>query len=188
MAFIRQLLHFIYPTYCLHCDGPVKRANQTLCPECFLEIEWIEKKERCPMCWGPDKCRKCPPLHPHRSLFESCGPIPLLFQEFQRTKRANTLASFIVLGLDRTSWPLPDIIVPLTEGPFHKSEPSYLLAKTLAKMLELPCLLPSNKVRDKTVLFLIDRLSSAKKVIEARSYLKGFFPRKVYSIALIDER
>ncbi|QVL57435.1 MAG: hypothetical protein KFB93_08675 [Simkaniaceae bacterium] len=183
-----NIIHFFYPAYCLHCDSPVKKGHHLLCPSCFEQIEWIDRKERCPRCWRPKKCKDCPPLHPHRSLFEPCGPIKDLHQEFLKTKRGKILASLIVIALSKSSWPLPDVIVPLVDSPFPKSEPVYILAKELSALLECTLSLPGPKIQDKETLLLTDSLWKTEELIKGKQRLAEFFPEKTFTFALIDHR
>ncbi len=183
-----NFIHFFYPTYCLHCDGAVRKAHHLLCPSCFQLIEWIDRAERCPHCWGPKKCKQCPHLHPHRSLFEPCGPILPLHQEFFKTNRAKTLASLIVIALAKIPWPTPDIIIPLTDSPFPKKEPIYALAKELALLLECSHHLPAPSIQDLKVLLLVDVLYKTGQLIEGKRALAEYFPEKIYTMALIDRR
>ena len=188
MDYIKHAVHLIFPANCLHCSSRVDWASRPLCPECFSQIEWIDRSERCPTCWGPKTCRRCPPLHPHRSLFEALGPLPILYKDFRSSKHPETLASLIILGLGKTSWPLPDFIVPFTSGPLHKSEPVYILAKKVAAELSIPLSLPHPRLMDKTVLFFTDILQSTDTFLKGKHLLQGFFPYKIYSLALIDAR
>lgn len=189
MDCVRELIHFFYPSYCLHCGGRLEKGSQPLCRSCFSSIEWIDPKERCRRCFAPLPCKEgCFPLYQHRSCFEAYGPIMPLIAECKRSKRLFLLASLIIVQLARSPLPAPDCIVPITVGPFHKQELPFLLAKEMARLYQCQALLPSKKVRDKSVLLLIDRLQVKEPLIEARSRLRAFFPRKIYTLAVIDER
>jgi len=170
----------------------VKKKNHLLCSSCFELIEWIDSKTRCPICAGPAPCAPCKkhpkPLRPHLSLFEPCGPILPLYREFLKTKRPHSLAPLILLALSRSPFPLPDIIVPHTQKLFPKQSPTYLLASHIAKQLKIPCYLPSPRLQDKTVLLLTPILRSSDALLTVKRDLKDYFPEKVYSLALIDER
>lgn len=183
-----NLIRFFYPAYCLHCDERVEKAHHLLCSSCFQQLEWIDRKERCPRCWGPKKCSRCPPLHPHRSLFEPCGPILDLHREFLKTKRGKTLASLMVFALSKTSWPFPEVIVPLIESPFPKQEPLYFLGKEFASLLSCSLSLPSTALQDKKVLLITDILWKAEELIKEKQRLADFFPEKIFTFALIDQR
>jgi len=186
--FLSNFIHLFYPNYCLHCDERVERPSQPLCCSCFSQIELIDRKERCSRCWGSHLCKKCIPLHPHRSLFTSCGPVFPLFQEFQKRKKAQLLASLLIIALSQTNWPHPECIVPVTEGPFHKRESAFLLGAKAAELYQCRCFPFNAKVRDRITFLLIDRLYDTSQLLDARSKLRGFFPRKIYTIAFIDDR
>lgn len=183
-----RIIHFFFPAYCLHCDEKVKWPTHLLCRDCFQLIEWIDRKERCTSCWGPRKCKRCFPLHPHRSLFEETGPIASLYFEFCKTKRAKLLASLIVIALSNTSWETFDLVVPLIKRPIPKEDSSYFLAKEVGKLLGIPSAFPSEKVEGKKILFLVPYLASAHQLFKEKKRLGGFFPAKVYTLALIDQR
>ena len=194
----RSLLKFIYPAECLHCEDEVEGSHQPLCRECLSQVEWAERG--CLHCGVSlddgrmcERCSKRPLyLQPHASLFTSLGPLSCLHSAFLQTKRPETLAAFAMMGLSRHSFPLPDCVVPLLrpryEGFALKKQSSALLAKGVAKLLGCPTYLPCNKVEGKTVLLLSDWLSDGEWLRLKKQELKQFFPKKIYSIALIDAR
>lgn len=181
-------IHFFYPAYCLHCEGKLKWPTHLICGECSHQIEWIDRRERCPRCWGPRHCKSCLPLHPHRSLFENSGPIASLYAEYLITKRSALLASLLVVGLSKTKWEIPDAVVPLTKAPLPKEDPAYFLAKDVANLLKCPCYLPSEKVEDQIILLIEPFLLSGPSLFTMKKEVAGFFPKKIFSIALIDAR
>ena len=189
---VNAILHFFYPSYCLHCDGPLVKKNHLLCPTCFELIEWIHPSERCTYCAAPTPCAPCKgsprPLRPHLSLFEGCGPILSLYYRFLETKKGEELASLLLLAFSRSSFPIPDVVVPNTTRLFPKKEPSYLLASHLARLLKRPCLPPGLALQDQSVLLITSLLHSSGKLLEMKRHLKGFFPMKITSMALIDDR
>ena len=191
-ACVNAVLHFFYPSYCLHCDGALVEKHHLLCPACLELIEWIRPKERCTYCAGPSPCTPCKgaprPLRPHLSLFEGCGPILSLYNHFLKTKQGKGLASFLLLALSRSSFPIPDAVLPNTDRLFPQREPSYLLARSLARLLKCPCLLPGPDLQDKSVLLITSALHETRALLDMKRLLKGFFPRKITSLALIDYR
>ena len=183
-----NLIRFFYPAYCLHCNERVAKAHHLLCASCFGQLEWIDRSQRCPSCWGLKKYQHCPPLHPHRSLFEPCGPVLDLQREFLKSKRGKTLASLMVIALSKTSWPLPEVIVPIMDSPFPKQEPLYSLGKELATLLSCTLSLPCSKLQDKKVLLIADVLWKTEELIKEKQRLADFFPEKIFTFALIDQR
>ncbi|MCB1084718.1 MAG: hypothetical protein KDK60_01300 [Chlamydiia bacterium] len=191
----RALVHFFYPTYCLHCDGNVAAGHHLLCFDCFSLIEWIDPKKRCRDCFGPKEggkcltCKKEPQqFGPHRSLFEPIGPLLPLKKELRRAKRGEPFASLIAYTLSKTDWPLPDVIVPLTDPEVLGRSPSFLIGEGLEKILKIPCIPASEKIEDKTVLFLVEQITCRETFAEKREEVECYFPEEVYSIALFDER
>lgn len=192
MDFINTVLHFFYPSSCLHCKGAVSKKHHLLCSFCFDLIEWIDGSKRCPICAGPSLCNFCKkkpkPIRPHLSLFEGCGPILSLYYDFLKTGHSPSLASLTLLALGRSSFPIPDIVVPHTSKFFPKKEPSYLLAKALGRLIDRPFALPSPQLQDKTLLLITPVLHKTDDLLEMKRVLRGHFPLKVYSLALIDYR
>lgn len=183
-----NLIHFFYPAYCLHCEGKLKRPTDLLCLPCFHQIEWIDQSERCPNCWGPNRCKSCLPLHPHRSLFEPTGPLLSLYGEFLKTKHSILLASLIVVALSKTSWEIPEVVIPYITCPLAPKDPSSFLAKEVAKLLDIPRAFPSEKIEGKKVLFLIPSLSNSSHLFKEKKKLAGYFPAKIFTLALLDQR
>ena len=111
---------------------------------------------------------RCLTLHPHRSLFDSCGPILDLHREFLKTKRGKTLASLLVIAFSKTSWPIPEVVVPLIDSPFPKQEPLYVLGKELASLLGCAFALPCASLQDKKILLVTDRLRKTEEMVKAK--------------------
>jgi hypothetical protein len=124
-----------------------------------------------------------------------------LFQDFKRFKHpegAKTLASLMLLGLNRLPWPSPDVIIP-----FLKNQASFILGKALAKMLSCPfypMLHPvhdgvsyhpkakKKEITDLKVLIIVGQLESSEILRKCRFALRPFFPKSIYSLALIENR
>lgn len=94
----------------------------------------------------------------------------------------------MVVALCKTSWPLPEVIVPLIDSPFPKRESLYSLGKELASFLSCTPALPSSKLQDKKVLLLTDVLWKTREMIRAKQTIAAFFPEKIFTFALIDRR
>ena len=94
----------------------------------------------------------------------------------------------MIVALAKTSWPLPEVIVPLIDSPFPKQEPLYFLTKELATFLHCSLSLPSSKIQDKKVLLVTDILWKIEELIKEKQRLAEFFPEKIFTFALIDQR
>lgn len=94
----------------------------------------------------------------------------------------------MVLALSKTSWPLPEVVVPLMDTPFPKGEPLYSLGKELGALLSCTFSFPSSKLQDKKVLLITDVLWKTEELIQAKQRVAQFFPEKIFTFALIDQR
>ena len=198
MGLGNPFLQFIYPTFCLHCEGDVEKPHQLLCRECGELIEWV--RQRCVYCGTPleegrvcIKCSHTPFLLPsHHSLFIPFGPIRELYTFFLHSKRPETLASLIVIGMDRLHLSTPDYIVPYllprSKSFFLKRQSSSLLAQKVSKLLGCSFTLHFKDVEGKTVLLISDWLFNGKELRVQRQNLQQFFPKKINSLACIDGR
>lgn len=196
---LRVLLKLFYPAECLHCEGEIKGSHQPLCGACLSQVEWLQKG--CVYCSIPIEnrrvCKGCfkRPLYlqPHASFFLPLGPVFYLYQDFLCTKRPETLASFVVIGLnDLSFFPMPNCVVPLLrprhEGFFLKKQNAFLLAMGVAKLLHCPLYFPGSKIEGKRVLLVTDWLNDGKSLFLKKRELRQFFPKDIFSIALIDAR
>ena len=153
-AFLQGLLDFCFPAFCLHCGQRCEKSYHRLCYECFQQIEWIDERCCCPICGHYVEgerggrcfaCREKPCyLQPHHSLLYPHPSILALFRDFKQSKHpegAKTLASLMIIGLSHLPWPSPDVVVPFPQSRietlFFRNQESFLLGKTMAKMLGL---------------------------------------------------
>ncbi len=120
------------------------------------------------------------------------GPISSLHSDLLQTGRSETLASLIVIAFSRLPFNMADYVVPLLrpryEGFSLKKQPAALLAKGVAKLLGCPTTLPCSRVEGERVLLITDWLSDGELLRLKKQELRQFFPKKVYSLALIDGR
>ena len=144
-----------FPLFCSHCQKPTTHSWPILCEACFSSLELIDIRFRCPFCFsdgisGLEKRKKICKCCSQKELstdyiasaFEYEGPAKSLVRELKFKDRpylAKSLASFLLLQLEKLNWPLPDLItfVPqsfskwLDRG-YNQSE---LLAIELAKLI-----------------------------------------------------
>lgn len=196
--FAKELLRFVYPAECLHCEEEVDTPNQVLCRACLAQIEWVNTS--CMCCKAPieegEQCQRCQKrpiyLRGHTSFFTPQGPILALHKAFCRSGRAETLAALLVVGFSCLTFPIPDVVTPYlrprSEGFFLKKQPGVLLARGLAKALNCPFAMPSLRLEGKSVLWVSDWLTSTESIYESKQHLKQYFPKALYSLALIDAR
>lgn len=211
------LLHFLYPPFCLHCKVKIEVLKAALCPSCFTCIEWQSQKDLCVVCKRPLShqnkvccalCREHPLyIEPHHSLFSCYGPLLDVFASFKKQPSkylAQFFASFFVLKLNELSWPLPDVIVPIFESKIEtfskKNTASLWIAKELSKMTKAPLAAifthtdrveVKKRVRpfsEKNILLVTATLKENNSIKAAKQKLLTLFAKKVYSMALIEQR
>jgi hypothetical protein len=134
------------------------------------------------------------PYLPERTclIFTPQGPILALHKAFYRSGRAETLAALLVVGFSRLTFPIPDVVTPYlrprSEGFFLKKQPGVLLARGLAKAFNCAFAMPSPRLEGKSVLLVCDWLTNTESIYESKQHLKQYFPKALYSLALIDAR
>ncbi len=156
-TFFNSIIHFFYPSFCLHCHDQTFGMDKWICKACFEQIEWIDSTLICDICGklrqeraGGKRCVTCKTnpkyLMPFSSCFLSEGPAYYLHEYlrvYESEEIATLFASLIVLKLQKLRWPFPDLIVPIPDSRlqtfFLKRQPSYLIAKALGKMLKTQC-------------------------------------------------
>ncbi len=113
-----EVLSFIYPSHCIHCNERVE-SDQWICLFCKDLIEFAE------------------PTNSHKSAtLQSLGSAGSFLKAVQTPladKVAKAIAAFMVMQLQRLNWPLPDRICPSPKDPFN-----LLIAKHLSFFLSIP--------------------------------------------------
>jgi len=152
-----SLLHFVYPTKCLHCQTPLPPGPLVLCPTCAPLLELASLYDRCPVCFNSIEdeysipCTECShyPSHYRRmaAAFDYEGPAATLVKRLKYSNQphlAQGMAAFLVAQLDRLQWPLPDALIPVPISWTHWIERGYnqsaLLAEGMGRLLKCPVL------------------------------------------------
>lgn len=122
---MKQLLRFLFPPLCWHCEEQLK-SFQPLCPSCIQLLE----------------------LAPYQSplfAFEGQGPIWSLIKALksgQAPRLAKGLAGYMVMQYLQSQQPLPDLIVPVPQSLSRAFQvgynPAYLLAQEVGRLLHRP--------------------------------------------------
>jgi len=122
----------LFPTCCLHCKGALCGDLKLLCQDCLDLIELIDPKE----------CTAT-----RAFCFDYEGPQKSLLTAFKYGDKpylAKSLASFMLLQLERLDWTLPDAITYIPQSFLRSTLRGYnqskLLAEELARFLDIPCL------------------------------------------------
>jgi ComF family protein len=139
-----------FPNFCLECEDPLEPKEKLLCAPCSNKLELVDPENRCRRCFGQAPCPKCPQVIKQASGLASCfeyyGPIKNILHAFKygdKPELALPLASFLLLQLERLSWPTPELI---TYAPQHflrtkmrGYNQSELLANKLSTLLGAAC-------------------------------------------------
>lgn len=108
-----------------------KAETKLLCPSCWQLCAPLDPVGKCPHCFEDSEeiCRRCSrkPLlvFPKASIFEETEPAKYIVKTNEEM-----LAFFALFQWSRLDWPLPDVLIPLSNAkPF---------AKSFAKLLKRP--------------------------------------------------
>lgn len=141
---------FFFPNFCLECQDCLEPEEKLLCAICSTKLELVDPESRCERCFRQAPCPKCPQIIPEASGLASCfeyyGPIKNILHAFKygdRPDLARPLASFLLLQLERLSWPTPEVITYVPQHflrtkmrGFNQSE---RLAAELCNLLNVQC-------------------------------------------------
>lgn len=119
---ISSLLHFIFPSHCIHCEQEVVECDLLFCRSCQ---EWIEL-------FPEQHCFPCKAV-----AVEKEGIVMSLIRESNgsmQQEALNTMVALMVLQIDKLQWPLPDRILYSPEDVRNK-----MLARILASWFDIPC-------------------------------------------------
>ena len=152
-VFLENLLSFIYPPFCLHCEEGLEKPQDLLCRSCLEHVQLLDVRGRCRYCFTLCEertvCRNCSlqkaPFRRGAATVEGMGPAYTLFQNFASGKRphlAASLGALMTMQYLELQWPFPDLIVPIpsTWGMRWQLgyDPVALLAKEVGKALQKP--------------------------------------------------
>lgn len=150
--FLRSLkksaLSLLFPQICLHCQKTLAEEEQVLCSPCFSQLQLLEASGRCQGCFSPSQeplCSECGPFLTSASCFlyeEAAKSLLRAFKFNQRPDLAQALSSFMLLQIDRLSWPMPDLITFIPQSFLRTKLRGYnqseLLAQELGRLLSQP--------------------------------------------------
>lgn len=153
---VSHLLHFFYPSFCLHCHMQIFGKERWICKTCFEQIEWIDPNLCCQICGKISRltksmrCVSCKAhpiyLMPFSCCFSLEGPAYHLYEYlrvYESQDIAKTFASFLLIKWKRLKWPFPDAIVPIPHSRLEKlslkRQPNHLIAKELSKLFSVQC-------------------------------------------------
>lgn len=146
--------HFIYPSYCLHCQTLLFQDKKHLCQTCFETLAFLEPEEHCSICFtfkDSSLCEFCL-SHPQAFFFDrsaaafsydtAASSLVKAIKYGNQAYLSEGLGAMMALQFERLNWPVPDVIVPvpiawdrrLIRG-FNQSQ---LLAESLSKFLKIP--------------------------------------------------
>lgn len=141
-----SILDFFFPPICHSCAQPLTPSHSLLCAECLKEMPFSDAEECCRTCaafTGKEECKRClkdpPPFRHAVALFhENAHAIKLLstLSGDAGGFLATSLASLMLLQMDKAKLPFPDFIIPSADVGSLK------LAEALSKMTSIPHLNP----------------------------------------------
>lgn len=134
----KELIHWFFPSYCLHCLEEEVETPSLFCCSCR---NWIE---RFPL----EEC-----LSKVAVAVEKEGLTSTLLRERSGSFKEEVIlimASFMALQMIELKWPLPSVIIPSPNDPTN-----ILLAQELSRFFQVPikkCLKTENKWKKKPLL------------------------------------
>ncbi len=121
-----NLLNFVYPPFCLHCEAPLENQTNIICPLCMSLMQIINPIGRCISCfaYGPSNvnkiCSSCarePPLWDKAAAaLDYEGPAVTLITAMKYGNQphlAKGAGAFMASQLVQLGWHFPDLIVPV---------------------------------------------------------------------------
>ncbi|HSW73343.1 MAG TPA: double zinc ribbon domain-containing protein [Chlamydiales bacterium] len=202
-----NLLDFIYPPICIHCEA---LAKSLFCDYCLSLLEPIDATSRCKHCFEEiehgelcARCKKSPEFQAvTASVFPKDSPAVSLTQEIGSSAVLQTIASYLIFQFSKLPWDIPDYItfIPLSFSKRISSSQntSFEIAKRFSKQLGIPlkpllqekqiALFHTLLVLRKKVYFsgktiLLITLDGGKRYRRAYAALLEGFPRKVYHLS-----
>ena len=182
---ISKILHVLYPTKCVFCEGFIKDSKIRICNECAKSISYnrdycIRCGDRIDAVFGPPICQHCRGKNRH---FERVF-VPLIYKD----KVRNSILSFKFRGRKSYSKTFAILIfthlrqygfIPdkVTFVPIHKKRllkrgynQTEVVAKELATLLNVPCLpllKKSHFTQKLSTLSFAQRINTVKGSFEA---------------------
>jgi len=116
-----SLLHFVFPSYCLHCQEDPVESDLLFCSFCQTLIELFPIDQSAP----------------YQSVaVEKQGAILSLLRERNGSMQeeiVKTMAALMAVQMKRLHWPLPDKIFPSPKDPINR-----YVSKVLSSWLDVP--------------------------------------------------
>jgi uncharacterized CHY-type Zn-finger protein len=192
---IQYVIDLIYPSFCLHCHEDLKCSqllkqrktplklqfkNQFLCSHCLKILQLKEPG-------NIDKIAKI------ATIFEDIGPACSLVLHLRNHKLyslGKMIACYVTLWLAKSTFPLPDVIIPMPKSSYAHWNFLFFVAKHVGKMIKRPVTRYKGKYFwqgdekiDKTVLFLADT-KRGEEVKKMQMFLKKHY-KEVFTLTLI---
>jgi hypothetical protein len=163
-TFYQKVSATLYPPICLHCEEEMANNSFLFCESCAHLLTLSDLPKGGKYGW----------------LFEKIGPAKTLYTSFAKGRQvvfSRTLASYLVIQMERFSWPLPDAIFSPTKNSSMRD-----LVRELSSLMKRP----KRHFWQKEGIFLciseeIDEnlLSQMQeKMKRATIYAMGIFPKK----------
>lgn len=140
----KRAFHFFYPPLCVHCKVPVASHREMLCTSCLSLLSLIDLPGRCVTCFTPLDFSLCPVcsqrerrVHRQLASVEKMGPGATLFFAALQGDRSvfPAIAALMFYQWTRLSYPVPDLIIPLSGSLWNRIKIGFDLNQHLASQI-----------------------------------------------------
>lgn len=135
-SFVKICRDFIFPPLCVICKE--RCETKMFCPACWELCSPIDPIEKCPHCFDDsqgicNRCKRTPALaFPKAAIFDETEPARYIAK-----KEKEMLASFALFQWSRLDWPIPDVVIPLSNAKSFANALATFLHRPIADILTL---------------------------------------------------
>lgn len=136
---LQPLLDFVYPPFCVVCDGPLKGGENYVCDDCWGNLEFYEGE----VCHGLTNRSHIDEI---LTTFVYDDPMKRImhYLKYKKARRIGAqLASYMVRLLQHPGLRRPDMLIPVPLHKIKRRERGYnqseILAVHLSRLTGIPC-------------------------------------------------
>jgi hypothetical protein len=174
-----SLLHFFYPTFCLHCEKQIFSKRQVLCDEC---AEMLFLKNPCLPSFITF------PFHGEKKelffdfVFENIGPAKSLLNSWGKNPHLEkSLAAYLFIQKNRLLWPSMDVIIPIKGAKTLVRE--YQKLSREEKVINFRWL-SKRAILGKNVIILFDVIGEKEEFLPIVERVQSYLPRNLAVLGL----